>query len=660
MELCDIKGFGKARLEALEERGILTPLDLLKLEPSKYLDYSSIGEIDKKTDATQTVRARVLGGTRSAYFKGKSSVTTKMVEVNSVTPFTAVWFNQPFMKNNLHEDDEYFLTGKFNRAHQFAVQRMMSIEKVDTNLVPVYKKDATLSSAIIRDAIKQILETDENYSVLLESETETSLNEAFKELHFPTTIENLEEAKKRIAFEKLVLLASIQEKVEKTATKKNRTYLDDDLNDFMSACPFELTADQKTALDEIIKDMKSKKVMNRMLIGDVGSGKTVVALATAYLAIKSGYQAVILCPTEILAEQHYETAEKLFSKLSVKTCLLHSKLKKSEKDALIESLKSGECGLLVSTHSSLSDKVEFQDLALVITDEQHRFGVEQRAKIAQKSENPDSLVMSATPIPRSLSLVLFGGLEVSDIKSRPAGETKIKTKLVPKSKEKGMWEFIQTEIDNNNGKCFVIVPRIADTGDENIHSVEEVFNRLVEFGVNKNKIAIVHGKTESKETQKIINDFKSGDVKIVISTTIVEVGIDVKSANLMVIYNGERFGLASLHQLRGRIGRDGREGYCFVLTEKTTETSAKRLEIFKTCNNGLTLAEEDLKLRGAGTLYGTKQHGENEIFVNLNFSIDEYEKARVLIKSMDETRLDEIHAHAEREFGEIYKSVVLN
>ena len=660
MELKDIKGFGKARLEALRERGIETPLDLLKLEPNKYLDYSCVAGIDKKSDATQTIRARVIGGTKSAYFKGRSSVTTKMVEVNSVSPFTAVWFNQPFMKNNLHEDDEYFLTGKFNRAYQFTVQRMMKCEKVDHDLIPVYRKDATLTSAIIRDAIKQILEANEDYSILRDNETELTLNDAFRELHFPTAIENLEQAKKRIAFEKLVLLASIQEKLEQTATLKNRKYLDDDLSDFMSACPFELTPDQKTALDEIITDMRGEKVMNRMLVGDVGSGKTVVALATAYLAIKSGYQAVVLCPTEILAEQHFETAEKLLSKLSVNTCLLHSKLKKSEKDEVLDKIKSGECELLVSTHSSLSDKVEFKDLALVVTDEQHRFGVAERAKIAKKGNNPDVLVMSATPIPRSLSLVLFGGLAVSDIKSRPSGETKIKTKLVPKSKEKGMWEFIQTEIKENEGKCFVIVPRIADTGDENIHSVEEVYKRLVDFNIDKELIEIVHGKTEKEETTRIINDFKSGKIKIVISTTIVEVGIDVKSANLMVIYNGERFGLASLHQLRGRVGRDGREGFCFVLTEKETETSSKRLEIFKNCNNGLTLAEEDLKLRGAGTIYGTKQHGENEIFVNLNFSIDEYEKARKLIKSMDETRLDEIHAHAEREFGEIYKSVVLN
>jgi len=660
MELKDIKGFGKARLEALEERGILTPLDLLKLEPNKYLDYSYIGEIDKKTDATQTVRSRVLGGTRSAYFRGKSSVTTKMVDVQSVTPFTAVWFNQPFMKNNLHEDDEYFLTGKFNRAHQFVVQRMMKCEKVDNDLIPVYKKDSALSSQLIRDAIKQILEWNENYSLLQEGEVETSLNDAFKELHFPTSLENLERAKERIGFEDLVKLAALEIKLEKQKTEKTRTYNMNAVDEFISACPFTLTEDQSRALDEICEDMKNPMVMNRLLLGDVGSGKTLVALGATYLAVSSGYQAVIMCPTEILAEQHFETAQKFLSNLGVRVGLLHSRLKSKDKSQILSEVKSGEIQLLVSTHSSLSDKVEFENLALVITDEQHRFGVEQRAKIAQKSENPDCLVMSATPIPRSLSLVLFGGLLVSEIKSRPAGESKIKTNLVPSTKEEDMWKFLTREIEENMGKCFVIVPRIEDSENSSLHSTTEIKNRIVKFGADENMIAVIHGKTDKEEALKIIEDFKNGEKKILVSTTIVEVGIDVKSANLMVIYNGERFGLATLHQLRGRIGRDGREGFCFVLSDGATDVSSKRLETFKKCNSGITLAEEDLKLRGAGTLYGTKQHGANEIFLKFNFRVEEYQKARALVNSMSEARIDEIYTHAEKDFGEIYKSVVMN
>jgi len=506
----------------------------------------------------------------------------------------------------------------------------------------------------------QILNSGENYSVLKKEEESTSLMDAFRELHFPTTLENLEKAKNRIGFENLIKLASLERKIERDKKLKNRIYNKTYLKEFIDGCPYTLTEDQSRSLSEISDDMMSKEVMNRLLLGDVGSGKTLVAFGASYLAIKSGYQTVVMCPTEILAEQHYESAIKMFGEKGINVGLLHSKLSVAEKNKVLKQIRSGEIQLLISTHSSLSDKVEFKNLGLVITDEQHRFGVKERAKIETKGESPDVLVMSATPIPRSLSLVLFGGLKVSEIKSRPAGESKIKTNLVPSQKEKDMWSFILKEVNLNAGKCFVIVPRIEETGESSLHSVDEVKQRIVGFGVDESLIEIIHGKTDKLETAKRLESFKSGSKKILISTTIVEVGIDVKSANLMVIYNGERFGLATLHQLRGRIGRDGREGYCFVLGESSSEVSLKRLEIFKKCNNGIALAEEDLKIRGAGTLYGTKQHGANEIFLNINFSLEEYQKAKQTLIMLSEKRQREISNIAENDFGEIYKNVVLN
>ena len=316
---------------------------------------------------------------------------------------------------------------------------------------------------------------------------------------------------------------------------------------------------------------------------------------------------------------------------------------------------------MISTHSSLNDKVAFKSLGLVVTDEQHRFGVSERAKIAKKGDNPDVLVMTATPIPRSLSLVLFGGLEVSEIKSRPAGESKIKTNLVSSKKEQDMWNFIHNEINHNNGKCFVIVPRVEDTGEESsLISVDQMKKRLIGFGINESIIATAHGKMDKMITSEMINEFKNGNKKILIGTTIVEVGIDIPDANLMVIYNGERFGLATLHQLRGRVGRDGREGYCFVLAESSEEKSFMRLEVFKKYNSGVKLAEEDLKQRGAGTLYGSKQHGASEVFVNLNFSIDSYKKAKNIIEQLPMEEQQQISTLADIRFGKIYESVVLN
>lgn len=665
MELADIKGFGTKRIEFLHEKNIFTPLDLLRVEPNKYLDYSSITGADKQNPNTQTIKVQILTIAKIAYFKGKSSVSTRAMDVESGLVFTLVWYNQPFMKNNLKMDDVMFVTGKFNKLHQFVVSSQIMSEKVTNDIIPVYSATAVLSNQIIRNGVRQILETGENFSVLTpEREAEWGLmplNTALKELHFPTSILELEGAKRRICLEDMLLLSALEDKIKQSQHKKDRVYDLSAIDKFLSVCPYTLTADQLKALNETTIDMLSQTVMNRMILGDVGSGKTVVALGACYVAINSGYQATILCPTEILAEQHFESAKKLLSPLKCRIEILHSKLPITQRRKVLEDLASGEIDLLISTHSSLGEQVKFKNLALVVTDEQHRFGVAERAGIAKKGDNPDCLVMSATPIPRSLSLVLFGGLAVSEITTRPSGESKIKTSLVANKKEADMWNYLKTEIETNAGKCFVIVPRIGETGEStDLNSVKEIKSRIEEFGIEKSIIGMVHGKMPKEDASYEINRFKSGETKILISTTLVEVGIDVPSANLMVIYNGDRFGLATLHQLRGRIGRDGREGYCFVMADTTSEQAMKRLEMFKKYNSGIKLAEEDLKLRGAGTMYGTNQHGASEVFLNLDFSLEVYKKASEITGKLSSLEVEAIYPKAENKFGDIYKKIVLN
>lgn len=661
MELKDIKGLGPSRIKALNEKGIRSPIDLLNTFPTKYCDFSSIDEFSRLEGASFTLKATLVEEAKAVYFKGLSYTIATFRCTKNGKKFKAVWFKQPFMKNNLRMDSTYFLMGKVNKKGQLVVSKSYEASRIDDTLVPIYGSSAGLSSAIFSTSVKNILESGEKFSLIDGECGEIDVIEAYREIHFPTNLDNLENAKKRISLEDLVLLASLESKISANKTEKNRAYKDGLIEEFKELCPFELTVDQNKVLSEIEADMLGKMPMNRLVVGDVGSGKTMVALGALYLAIKSGYQGVMLCPTEILAKQHCENAKKIFANLGFEIQLLVGSLKSKEKKEVVEKINCGESRLIIATHAALSEDVKPPRLALVITDEQHRFGVGHRAILSSKGNEVDSIVMSATPIPRSLALVLFGGLSSSTINSRPFGESKISTSLVSMEKETSMWEFIKKEISQNSGKCFVVAPRISEGENEEIYSVSDIKEKLVcDFGFNENKIAVVHGKMKKEESDSLINEFKNGAKDILISTTIIEVGIDVKEANIMVIYNSERFGLASLHQLRGRVGRDGREGYCFCMLGTSSEQSVERIKLFKKYNDGIKLAEEDLKLRGAGTIYGTKQSGTSEVFLKIDFSLDEYNKAKEIFKSLSEAKKDELVAIAEERFGDIYKKVVLN
>lgn len=660
MELKDIKGLGPSRIKTLNEKGIFTPLDLLNAFPNKYLDFTSIDEFSKIIGAEYTLKASLIEPAKAVYFKGLNYTIGTFKCAISGKKFKAVWYGQPYMKNNLVEGFTYFLVGKINKKGQLVVTNQYASSRITDTLVPVYGAGVGLSSNLFSSVVKSVLEDCGTLSVFGDTDDVLPLSSAYSEIHFPTNIENLTEAKKRITLEDLVMLASLENYIKSDKKNKERVYNSVRLEDFENICPFKLTDDQKNVLTEIMADLDDTKPMNRLLVGDVGSGKTMVAFGAVYKVVKSNYQAILICPTEILAKQHYANAKKLFGD-SFSVELLVGSLKTKEKREIIERVNGGARGLIIATHATLSDNIKPNNLALVITDEQHRFGVSHRAILSNKGESVDSLVMSATPIPRSLALVLFGGLECSTINSRPHGDSKITTNIVSMEKEKAMWEFIKKEIRDNSGRVFVVAPRIDEGENEDISSVYDVYDKLIEkFDYNEEEIAVVHGKMKKTDVDELISKFTRGEVKVLISTTIIEVGIDVKSANLMVIYNSERFGLATLHQLRGRVGRDGREGYCFCMVNTDNETSIDRLKKFKKCNSGIKLAEEDLKLRGAGTIYGTKQHGASEVFLNIDFSLDEYNKAKKLFVGFSEEKKQIVHDEAVKRFGDIYKKVILN
>ncbi len=660
MELKDIKGFGEKRLNTLSEVGIVTCEDLLNHYPYKYYDFQNIDAFNKDADNNLFVSCKCESEAKAVFFKGLNYVIAEYIDNTSGCKFKAVWYNQPFLKNVIKVDEEYYLYGKPNSKKQLVVQKHFLKTGSNEKILPIYKPFENIASNTIKMAIKQILDSYaeiENDNIL-KSAGLISKFLAYKNLHFPSTINEIEEAKFRLNLENLLLFVALEKLMLNNKCKKDHKYKFTSVSDFEVLLPFNFTENQKQALTEIYEDMDSEIKMNRLLLGDVGSGKTVVAFGAMYKCAESGYQSVLLCPTEVLAKQHYENALKLLNKFGV--VFLHSAMSNAEKEIILKGIKDGSKKIIISTHSVLSEKVIFNNLSLLITDEQHRFGVEQRALLGKKN-SIDQIVMSATPIPRSLSLVLFGGLEVSELKSRPNGESNIKTNILSSKKVDDMWRFVANKLNTTSNKCFVVVPKILDDETGEVASTKSIVSYLKKSGLFSEKdIVEVNGKMNKLTIEKNMEEFASKNAKVLVATTIIEVGIDVKPANIMIIFNADRFGLATLHQLRGRVGRDGSEGHCFCVTDNASEISKNRLKIFKENNDGLKIAEEDLKLRGSGTLYGTSQHGVSELFSEINFSVDEYNKAKEIWNGLDQVVKDNLTEKAREKYGELYKKVVFN
>lgn len=617
-------------LKKFHKLGLNTVRDLLYHFPNRYDDFSKIIPIEKlKLNEVATIQGKIIAIENTRTFKKRMVLTEALIKDRTGSVKT-IWFNQPFLTKNLSPGKKVSLSGKLSTGSKGSYLSNPSYEALgrDTHtgaLVPVYPETIGLGSRFIRYYIKLVLPVINQIKEfipldVLKKQKLLIVSNALKNIHFPKNLKSAEQAKQRFAFEELFLL-QLFVLSQKKKLKKEKAFsisFDKDLiKSFVNKLPFKLTDAQRKVTWEIIQDLEKDQPMNRLLQGDVGSGKTVVAAIAALETAKAGYQAALMAPTEILAQQHFKEINKLLKEQKLKIGLLTRTQKKF----------SEETNIVIGTHALIQDKVKFKNLALVIVDEQHRFGVEQRAKLVRGKQVPHLLSMTATPIPRTLALTIYGDLDISLIDEMPIGRQKIITKVIPPNQREQAYEFIRREVKNGQ-QVFVICPRIEPsikkeqeidpkTGQiklspaqllwSEVKAVKEEYEKLNEKVFSDLKIAMLHGKLKAKEKEEIMTDFKNKKTNVLVSTSVVEVGIDIPNATVMMIEGADRFGLAQLHQFRGRVGRGKHQSYCFLFS--TSGDTTTRLRALTKCENGFELAEKDMAIRGPGQFYGVRQSG---------------------------------------------------
>lgn len=617
-----VKGLSDKRIEELNAAGIFSAEDLIKHFPRNYLDLTAVMPLSAFNAGEFAFTKAKLISAPQAFTSARRLKCVKALCLQNGEVFTVMWFNQPYVMKRLEAGEEYLFYGRLQNKYDRFTMTNPTFEKAEKNdylkgILPVY----TLYGGIYQRAMQKII-LDAVYKVkpqtlipapLVKKYDLMPLEEAYLNVHSPTSLDVKDGASDRIATEEFFALITAFKviKGDKQRLRSNKYSTSaEDVKGFTSGFGFDFTAGQKKAVNEIFSDMRSPKIMNRLLQGDVGCGKTAVALCAIFIALTSGYQAAMTAPTEVLAEQNYEIAKRYFKNFSV--ALLKGSMTVAEKNAVKKGLKSGQIQLAIGTHALFQKDVEFVSLALCVCDEQHRFGVAQRTEFLSKGTAPDLLVMSATPIPRTLSLIFYGDLDITTIPDKPKARAVIGTNLVPQEKYGGMIEFIKKEIAFGK-RVYFVAPKIDGDEEGEILSATELFDRLKGElkGVN---VRLLHGRMKDKEKNEIMQDFKNGDCKALVSTTVIEVGIDVKDATVMVIFGADRFGLSQLHQLRGRVGRSDLKSYCFLLTSTDNPETLERLKVFCSTTDGFKIAEEDFKRRGGGDFLGVKQSGRaNEL-----------------------------------------------
>ncbi|MBQ8451529.1 MAG: ATP-dependent DNA helicase RecG [Clostridia bacterium] len=644
MELKDLSGIGPAREKSFNENGIFSPYDLINYYPYKYYDFSKTEPYSDDGKA-RIIKSTVIDNPSIVHVRGKMSFITCKMADEVGHKFNAVWFNQTYLKSTLYLGAELFLFGKNSKTKKntFNVNLSKFIEKLNgENFLPVYHSIEKIGQKIIHDAINESLEMLEIPTFvpnkLLSKYNLMNIRDAYKIIHNPTQNDDeiLSRCKSRIELESLIPILAINDynKMMLRETRKSSyTKIFGLLEEFEKLIPFKLTYDQIKACHDIENDFLSKFSMNRLLQGDVGSGKTMVALFGAFIALKNGFQSAIIAPTEILASQHFNTAQKIFNNLGFSIVCLTGSQSAQQKNEILSKIERGEANLIIGTHALLSQNINFKNLSFAVIDEQHRFGVEERKMLKNKGITTDILVMSATPIPRSLSLVFYGDLDISKLLSRPH-RVNIQTNIVIKSKQNDMWNYIQKKIEQNS-KVFVVCAKIDEENDDDSEialSAKNMYTFLCKK-FDKTQVGLIHGKLSKENQNKVIESFKNGSIKILVSTTIIEVGVDIEGSDILVIASPERFGLATLHQLRGRIGRDGKESNCFCLADNLNEKSFARIAYFKDHTDGFDIAEFDLKTRGAGSVLGTNQHGDDNGLI-MRLMSENYSLAREILEQI--------------------------
>ena len=617
-----IKGVGEARAKALARLGITDLRSLLSYFPRAYEDRRAYKKIADLIPGEMSCVCAVVAGEAklSRIRKGLDLVKLRVVDESGALELT--YFNQSYLKNTFRAGEAYVFYGRAEGTPR----RLQMINplferegerRITGRIIPIYPLTAGVSQSMLYKAVEQGLAAcaDELSDILPEdvrlAHQLCHARYAYENIHFPADDEALAAARRRLAFEELFLLAlGLKLLRARRAFVAGKRCPDTDPSPFLAALPFSLTAAQRRAVDEIARDLSLGRAMNRLCQGDVGSGKTMVAAAAIYMAAKNGLQCAFMAPTEILAEQHYRSLAPLFTPLGISCALLTASTKAKERRALNEALRSGELSLVIGTHALLSPDVQYQNLGLVVTDEQHRFGVDQRAALSAKGENPHLLVMSATPIPRTLALMIYGDLDVSVLDELPPGRQKIDTFAVPSSYHARIYAFLRKLVQEGR-QAYIVCPMVAENDelpDERkavtayaAHLQAEIFPDL--------RIAPIHGKMKPKEKDAVMRAFAAHEIDVLVSTTVIEVGVDVPNAALMLIENAECFGLSQLHQLRGRVGRGQHKSYCVLVSDNKGEENKARLRIMSSTNDGFAIAEEDLRLRGPGDFFGSRQHG---------------------------------------------------
>lgn len=644
-----VKGIGPKKAEKLNRLGIYTIKDLLYYFPRQFEDRSIIKKIAQLEDEEKvTVKALI---TNIESYTPKKGMTITRIDVKDDTGFAKLtFFNREYIKNTFRVGDSILAFGKVKKNGRFVELNSCELEYLSSSpknigkLMPVYPLSYGITNKDIMNTIRMVFENKDiripEYMPehLMKKYRLCGIEYAIKNIHFPKDKESLKVALYRLIFEELLVLQlGLFMYKGGSSDKKGIVFKRDSrLDDVLESLPFKLTRAQSRALNEIIDDMCSEKVMNRLVQGDVGSGKTVVALLALAECVFNGYQGALMAPTEILAQQHYESFTETFEDIGINVELLTGSVTKKQKEGILQRVKDGEVDILIGTHALIEDNVEFENIGLVITDEQHRFGVRQRGKLSSKGVSPDILVMTATPIPRTLALILYGDLDISIIDELPPGRQPIETIAVEKKKRDKVYNsLVRREVDKGR-QVYIVCPLVEESETLDITSATETAEEIKRDFFPDLRVGLLHGKMKPSEKDAIMTAFKNHELDILVSTTVIEVGVNVPNSTLMIIENAERFGLAQLHQLRGRVGRGKHQSYCVLIYGSNSEVCRKRMDIMEETNDGFKISEKDLEIRGPGEFFGTMQHGVPELkianlFKHMKILKTVQQEARIII-----------------------------
>ena len=627
MPIQSLKGIGPAKSKLFNKLGIKTVEDLFYHYPRGYKDKSIITDIrDLVPEYQYTIKAAV--DAKPVEIRSKKGLLLVKLPVSDETGrINIMWFNNRFIKNTIKQGDELFFYGKVKLIGRDLIMESPEFEKTASTssvnllrIVPEYPLTEGLSHKDIRKAVFTALEHTEGKLTDIFPEDFrkryqlAEINFCVNNMHFPETMFNMKLAVNRFKFEELFILQSglIHIKRMNSSEEQGIAFKAYDEREFVNELPFKLTNAQLKVVDEIFKDMENNKPMNRLVQGDVGSGKTIVALLAMYKCTRNGYQSLMMVPTEILAEQHYLTFKQLLEGTGIRIELLKGSMTAKEKNAVLQKLQNHEADIIIGTHALIQDKVEFAKVGLVITDEQHRFGVRQRTVLSDKGSNPDILVMTATPIPRTLTLILYGDLDISIIDELPPGRKKIETYFIDSSKKERFYNFVKKDLDKGR-QAYFVCPLVEESEKLDLSSATKYRDELQNKYFKEYKVGLLHGKMKADEKNQIMEEMRQGKIDILVATTVIEVGVNIPNATIMAIEDADRFGLAQLHQLRGRVGRSEHQSYCILVSDSDSKIATQRLKYMTKSENGFDIAEKDLELRGAGEVLGQKQHGLPEL-----------------------------------------------